>query len=567
MLVYISLWILFQLLIEINCQISPDKRRRHTATLVDNKLYILGGSEINKVGKDFFYIDFSVPFNTRNLLLTDLSKVNIVPPHFGAGSAKGGANNDTLFICGGVDDINLKMEDVYTFDPKSNSWSIPKMNGEAPPVLVSASTTVIDQKGKMYLWAGIGSNVPILDTINLVWTKGSSVGAPNVGLLASATTLLPDNKIIYLEDTNNDNISQVYIYDTVNDNWTTKATSGIIPPRKSGMSVILGLDGQRVIIFGGLDFTSKEQLYELSLINFVWRIPKTSGLAPKESRNAHRANVIGNYMVISYGSGYTTENDILLLDISNVNEYIWTNEFKPSSSISISVKTTSVPVLPPPTLPPLPPSSPSISSQKSKNNNSNITGAIIGPLFGGALLSFVGALLYRWNKNRNKNFYRNNNNNNNININGNENNYNNIQAGRINYYPGQEIIQPPAPTSLINDNMNINGNESNYNNIQAQRINYYPGQEIIQPPAPTSLINDNMNINGNESIYNNNNIRAERVNYYPGQEIIQPPASATVINMSPNANDEIQGLKQEIQDLRQIILQNNKQTTNSMGNN
>ncbi|CAG8760498.1 21484_t:CDS:2, partial [Rhizophagus irregularis] len=317
MLVYISLWILFQLLIEINCQISPDKRRRHTATLVDNKLYILGGSEINKVGKDFLYIDFSVPFNTRNLLLTDLSKVNIVPPHFGAGSAKGGANNDT------------------------NSWSIPKINGDAPPVLASASTTVIDQKGKMYLWAGIGSNVPILDTINLVWTKGSSVGAPNVGLLASATTLLPDNKIIYLEDTNNDNISQIYIYDTVNDNWTTKATSGTIPPKKSGMSVILGLDGQRVIIFGGLDFTSKEQLYELSLINFVWRIPKTSGIAPKESRNAHRANVIGNYMVISYGSGYTTENDILLLDISNVNEYIWTNEFKPSSSISISVKTTS----------------------------------------------------------------------------------------------------------------------------------------------------------------------------------------------------------------------------------
>ncbi|EXX66937.1 hypothetical protein RirG_118990 [Rhizophagus irregularis DAOM 197198w] len=251
----------------------------------------------------------------------------------------------------------LKWKTFYTFDPKSNSWSIPKINGDAPPVLASASTTVIDQKGKMYLWAGIGSNVPILDTINLVWTKGSSVGAPNVGLLASATTLLPDNKIIYLEDTNNDNISQIYIYDTVNDNWTTKATSGTIPPKKSGMSVILGLDGQRVIIFGGLDFTSKEQLYELSLINFVWRIPKTSGIAPKESRNAHRANVIGNYMVISYGSGYTTENDILLLDISNVNEYIWTNEFKPSSSISISVKTTSVPILPPSTLPPLPPSS------------------------------------------------------------------------------------------------------------------------------------------------------------------------------------------------------------------
>jgi len=47
-----TLWILIQLLIKINCQTEPFKplpRLHHTATLIDNKLYILGGISENVV--------------------------------------------------------------------------------------------------------------------------------------------------------------------------------------------------------------------------------------------------------------------------------------------------------------------------------------------------------------------------------------------------------------------------------------------------------------------------------------------------------------------------------------
>src|SRR6266498_855653 len=101
-LVYITLWLL--LLVEINCQMTPFKpkmRILHTATLIDNKLYILGGSSKTvDVGKDFFYLDVSVPFNAQNLSWNDLSSINIVP-HLDAASVKGGANNNTLFLYGG----------------------------------------------------------------------------------------------------------------------------------------------------------------------------------------------------------------------------------------------------------------------------------------------------------------------------------------------------------------------------------------------------------------------------------------------------------------------------------
>ena len=65
------------------------------------------------------------------------------------------------------------------------------------------------------------------------------------------------------------------------------------------------MDGQRIIIFGGILNANFDQpqdpLYVLNLINFEWYIPKTSGKIPG-SRFWHQANVIGKYMVISFGT-------------------------------------------------------------------------------------------------------------------------------------------------------------------------------------------------------------------------------------------------------------------------
>jgi hypothetical protein len=127
---YIKLLLLFQLCVEINCQLQPLERDYHTSTLIGDKLYILGGRSVRinvgDAGKDFFYLDVSVEFNTKNLLWRDLSSINTVPPHGAATSVKGGANNNTLFLYGGY---NAKMEFVYMFNPQENSWNIPRIGG------------------------------------------------------------------------------------------------------------------------------------------------------------------------------------------------------------------------------------------------------------------------------------------------------------------------------------------------------------------------------------------------------------------------------------------------------
>ena len=96
-LAYSVLWVLF---VGVKSQTAPYKseRKYHTSTLINNKLYILGGYPVDTVGKDFFYLDVSVSFNTQNLLWKNISSINTAPPHVGAAAVKGSANNSTLVV-------------------------------------------------------------------------------------------------------------------------------------------------------------------------------------------------------------------------------------------------------------------------------------------------------------------------------------------------------------------------------------------------------------------------------------------------------------------------------------
>ena len=66
------------------------------------------------------------------------------------------------------------------------------------------------------------------------------------------------------------------------------------------------MDGQRLIIYGGADdgvdvyFKPSDALYVLDVNNLTWYIPKTKGGNPS-SRCYHQTNVIGKYMVVSFG--------------------------------------------------------------------------------------------------------------------------------------------------------------------------------------------------------------------------------------------------------------------------
>ncbi|CAG8721767.1 11103_t:CDS:2 [Rhizophagus irregularis] len=249
----------------------------------------------------------------------------MVPPHSSATAVKGGPNNDTLFLFGGFT-VDQTMALVYTFDSRSIIWSIPKIAGVT--FRKWDLTSIINKDGRMYLWSGetntdYVNEMLILDTINLNWSKGSIINAPNPRINYGTGLILSE-------------------YDIINDNWDTKATSGKIPSNRAGFSAILGF----FINPGYLDTT----LYVLDLANYNWYIPKISGKILKP-RVFHKANVIGKYMVISFGYSYD------------------------------------------------------------KTVESNIAGIVVGSLLSGILLTVGSFLIYKWNKNKLKTIHKNDKNN------------------------------------------------------------------------------------------------------------------------------------------------------------
>jgi len=213
-IVYHALYILLPTLMKVKSQ-TTTSREGHTATFINNKLYILGGANIplhytnnsnnsNIPKETFFYIDFSASFDTSELKWIDLTNVNnIIPSHELAAAIKGGANKTTLFLYDGISlNSNQTKDLVYIFDVQNNTWSIPTITG-MPPSGISGIAPIVDYDGLMYLYGGIGSDgsctndMFILDTVNLNWKKANSTNAPSPRTEYSAV-LLPNQNIMYM---------------------------------------------------------------------------------------------------------------------------------------------------------------------------------------------------------------------------------------------------------------------------------------------------------------------------------------------------------------------------------
>ena len=146
----------------------PGLRNAHTATFINNTLYILGGivSPVSPESQQtFLYLNFSVPFNTNKLEWHELSN-NMIPSHRHAAAI---GSNNTLFLYGGESDE--KMDLVYAFDTQNNTWSLVHL-----PLQKMAF---------------------ILDTINLSWKKASSINAP-CPRMSNGAVLLPNKNILYM---------------------------------------------------------------------------------------------------------------------------------------------------------------------------------------------------------------------------------------------------------------------------------------------------------------------------------------------------------------------------------
>ncbi|CAG8679632.1 8625_t:CDS:2, partial [Cetraspora pellucida] len=315
-----------------------------------NILYTLGGNtDPNSVSfspsNDFFYLNISVAFDITNIPWINLSNVVDTPKQGGAAVSAGGPNKNIIFLFGGeVDNSSHGISLVHEYDTTKNVWRTPIIQGIQPPRRAFLRS-VTDVTGKMYLFGGTYDNytgnstfafdnrMDILDTIGLTWSKGTELQAPTPRDGFSAT-LLPNGIIVYLggNGLNPQNLREI--------------TVGTIPEPRAHHSSVLGLNNDRLIIYGGytgIQYSRSPIVYNLTVLDirnkpYKWITPNVSGIIPS-TPHAHTANVIGRYMIVTYGflaSQNHINPDIYILDIGDDSEYKWVTSFDPNLSPVLS---------------------------------------------------------------------------------------------------------------------------------------------------------------------------------------------------------------------------------------
>ncbi|CAJ0834729.1 7088_t:CDS:2 [Entrophospora sp. SA101] len=312
--IFLIFLILLKCLFLVVNSAPTDPRLVHATVIVNNILYVMGGFSNGRSSREFISLDLSQAFDATTPPWKDLTETSPLPILSSWAKASSNTNNDTIFLFGGLmrDTItinyNLKSV-VYTYDFKSNQWLVnpPAFQGMAPETRREFASVSDPSTGKLYIHGG---------THDLSIPTG-----------------------VFFND--------FFILDGNNFSWSQIGKTGAnIPPLRIDHVAVLIANG--VIVFiGGLEIVAKE----LALTLYDTKTDTWDLMAPINSVTHHQADLIGDYMVVTFGNITNKFGPLLKasnsIQILNIVDYKWVKSFP---GLSPSSKTSSTTALSPTTI-------------------------------------------------------------------------------------------------------------------------------------------------------------------------------------------------------------------------
>ncbi|CAG8718990.1 16271_t:CDS:1, partial [Racocetra fulgida] len=208
----------------------PEPRGGHMATLVNNKIFFMGGSRpIPKISSawtpihqfnlsdEVFFLDLSSPFTVDSPPFTDLSATSRMPFGSEKGTAVLGNSGVRIYLVGGVQQnmatfgYNATNSTLWMYNLNSQRWEVHGTGVKGAQLPMRRSTaTVIDENGTIFILGGrvavdTGSDVFTIfddfftfDTLTPKWTNVTSLPNHPYKRSHNTATLMPDGKIIYI---------------------------------------------------------------------------------------------------------------------------------------------------------------------------------------------------------------------------------------------------------------------------------------------------------------------------------------------------------------------------------
>jgi N-acetylneuraminic acid mutarotase len=197
----------------INKTPVPQGLYGHTATVVNNKIYVIGGCVTN-----FDVLDTNYCYDPSNGTGEWVKMANMSSPRRIATASVIGAK---IYVIGGADEMPEGSN--YCYDTVTNSWTS-KASIPSPLYEISGhSAAVVD--GKIYIMGGYKSGIKNINYLYDPVTNTWSTRAVMPEALQYHTAETVNGKIYVMGGTNGSEIVNTnYCYDPSTDMWSTKAT-------------------------------------------------------------------------------------------------------------------------------------------------------------------------------------------------------------------------------------------------------------------------------------------------------------------------------------------------------
>lgn len=201
---------------------SYSVRSLHTASVIDGKIYLIGGG--NQDGVPSAYQQILDP--VANVWVKD----TIATPRFTERFAHTATVLDNKIYCiGGVSWYPCTNDTVEVYDPATRAWSILQCTGTFTPRLQHTASLI---EGKIYIIGGHNgeddvNSIQVLDVETATWST--------IGILDSAIhghcAIVYDNKIFIIGGRGGDVYYNVSVFDPLTLSWSPVSTSGVFTKR------------------------------------------------------------------------------------------------------------------------------------------------------------------------------------------------------------------------------------------------------------------------------------------------------------------------------------------------
>ncbi|KAG9306384.1 hypothetical protein G9A89_018267 [Geosiphon pyriformis] len=320
----------------VNSYIIPSERYGHTSNLIDNRIYYFGGGY--NTTNQYFYLDLSVNFTTSNPPFVNIDSLDNFPPlryfssvvieNSGNGSAK-------LLLFGGRGSTDFSL--------------VKSINEENGPINRTHIPSIVDNKGRMYIWGGkvnqtgyLDKKMYIFDSSTNAWSQNNPIDVPETRYGYSAT-LLQDSKIVIIGGWDK-NATYADINSVDSSPWRTITAKGLPDiQNRAAHSAILAPDEYRIIIYGGnslVPLNPAKALIILDTRTFTWSQP-TAINPPILTPGYPSATLFKNLMIVAFGEYNKDQkgsNSLWILDISK-DPFTWVTSYNSSDTNHFKLNT------------------------------------------------------------------------------------------------------------------------------------------------------------------------------------------------------------------------------------